>query len=512
MTPRSQAPVSQPTASQSRPRPSRSPLAMLTSRGAPHAATVAASRPTPVALRAAAAPPRPRRAPTPAPARAPRAVAAVAEMGDLELQAPVVADGGRAAGDGDGDGGDAGRDEGKTRGGAGAVRWCQAATARPTRRPVAARARAAPRCADPLPTRPSPIPPNPARRAGQPRKSRPPRPMPDAADAIPRDAFARGQVVVGRVLSATPAGARVALVDDARVIGFCPARELTRSPAAVAGTGEAATVDLAPGDVREFVIMYVPAAAAYGGLGPALSAVKYDDGVRWARAAAVAAAGGAVTVEVVGANAGGLLATLAGLPAFMPYSQVDAAALGLDAPPGEDGRRPRLDAAVAAGAVGARVRALVTTVDRAAGKIVLSPRAAAAADARASLAVGALVWGTVRKVAPYGVFVGVDGTTESALLHVSNTSRARVGSPADVFAVGDRVRALVVGMDGDGRRLSLSTAEVEAADGDMLRDPAAVYEGADEQAGVFRAHLQALAQREAEEGGGGGGGRGGRRE
>ena len=52
-------------------------------------------------------------------------------------------------------------------------------------------------------------------------------------------------------------------------------------------------------------------------------------------------------------------------------------------------------------------------------------------------------------------------------------------SPLEVLPLGARVRALVVGMDQGGRRLSLSTAEIEENDGDMLVDPERVYAGAD---------------------------------
>lgn len=41
----------------------------------------------------------------------------------------------------------------------------------------------------------------------------------------------------------------------------------------------------------------------------------------------------------------------------------------------------------------------------------------------------------------------------------------------DVFRVGDRIRALVIGMDSNYCRISLSTAELEVQDGDMLVDP-----------------------------------------
>ena len=63
-------------------------------------------------------------------------------------------------------------------------------------------------------------------------------------------------------------------------------------------------------------------------------------------------------------------------------------------------------------------------------------------------------------------------------------------------------------MDQGGRRLSLSTAEIEENDGDMLVDPERVYAGAEEQALYFRRHLEALAAQEAA-GGGRGYGNGG---
>lgn len=38
----------------------------------------------------------------------------------------------------------------------------------------------------------------------------------------------------------------------------------------------------------------------------------------------------------------------------------------------------------------------------------------------------------------------------------------------DVFRIGDKVRAVILGMDEDFTRISLSTAELEETDGDMV--------------------------------------------
>jgi transcriptional accessory protein Tex/SPT6 len=45
------------------------------------------------------------------------------------------------------------------------------------------------------------------------------------------------------------------------------------------------------------------------------------------------------------------------------------------------------------------------------------------------LQVGALVEGVVRRIEPFGVFVGIKGTRISGLLHVSNISRLHVDNP-----------------------------------------------------------------------------------
>jgi hypothetical protein len=51
-------------------------------------------------------------------------------------------------------------------------------------------------------------------------------------------------------------------------------------------------------------------------------------------------------------------------------------------------------------------------------------------------------------------------------------SRGGCAGAQQLFEVGERVHALIVGMNPDGTRISLSTAELEAGDGDMLENKA----------------------------------------
>lgn len=41
---------------------------------------------------------------------------------------------------------------------------------------------------------------------------------------------------------------------------------------------------------------------------------------------------------------------------------------------------------------------------------------------------GSVVWGTIRRVEPYGVFVGIENTRFSGLLHISSISQAHIES------------------------------------------------------------------------------------
>jgi ribosomal protein S1 len=72
---------------------------------------------------------------------------------------------------------------------------------------------------------------------------------------------------------------------------------------------------------------------------------------------------------------------------------------------------------------------------------------------------GAIVTGTVARLATFGAFVelepGVDG-----LIHISQMADHRVATPGDVVQVGQMVRARIIGVNPEQRRISLSLREV----------------------------------------------------
>lgn len=84
---------------------------------------------------------------------------------------------------------------------------------------------------------------------------------------------------------------------------------------------------------------------------------------------------------------------------------------------------------------------------------------------------GSRVHGTVVRLADFGAFVnlapGIDG-----LIHVSEASPHRVEHVRDAVKVGQEVDALVLGVDPEKKRISLSLREAQAADVTPPRKPA----------------------------------------
>ena len=154
---------------------------------------------------------------------------------------------------------------------------------------------------------------------------------------------------------------------------------------------------------------------------------------------------------VTGAIKGGVTVDI-GVRAFMPAS-----------------RSATKDAAELEKLVGQEIKCRIIKLDVADEDVVVDRRAVAQEEERAGkerrysgLAVGDVVNGTVRSLTDYGAFVDIGGV--DALLHVSDISRARINSPADVLTVGQEVEAQVlkISNEGDKRRISIGMKQLSA--------------------------------------------------
>jgi small subunit ribosomal protein S1 len=77
-------------------------------------------------------------------------------------------------------------------------------------------------------------------------------------------------------------------------------------------------------------------------------------------------------------------------------------------------------------------------------------------DATANLAEGARVRGTITRLQPFGAFVEIAPAVEG-LVHISDLGAGRrINHPKEVVSIGQQVEAVVLGIDHERRRLSLS--------------------------------------------------------
>merc|ERR1712096_454047 len=66
---------------------------------------------------------------------------------------------------------------------------------------------------------------------------------------------------------------------------------------------------------------------------------------------------------------------------------------------------------------------------------------------------GSPVTGVVKSIAPFGVFIDLDGI--DGLLHRSDMSWGKVNHPSEILAIGDEVEVLVIDVDRESERISL---------------------------------------------------------
>merc|ERR1712125_81697 len=107
----------------------------------------------------------------------------------------------------------------------------------------------------------------------------------------------------------------------------------------------------------------------------------------------------------------------------------------------------------------------------------------------ADLSRGDLVNGLVKALKPYGAFVEVGGM--SGLLHISQISYDRIENLENVFQLGDKVKCMIIDHDKVNGRIALSTKTLEPEPGDMLKDPARVFEMAEETAAKYHERMEA---------------------
>lgn len=210
---------------------------------------------------------------------------------------------------------------------------------------------------------------------------------------------------------------------------------------------DAATDVVSKGDVIDVYVV-----ALGGENGVILSKTRADRLAAWEEVEKIKEEGKTIDVEILQVVKGGLLTSAFGLRGFIPASQADLHFV-----------KDLSDF------VGKTVTVVPIEVDAKKQRLVLSRRAVLEAErdkkreeALASIVVGEVRKGIVKRLVDYGAFIDIGGV--DGLAHISDLSWEHVKNPADVLTAGQEVDVLVKAFDPETKRISLSIK-------DTMRDP-----------------------------------------
>jgi small subunit ribosomal protein S1 len=201
------------------------------------------------------------------------------------------------------------------------------------------------------------------------------------------------------------------------------------------------------GDPEELAALAAPS-AAYGARRWTIPG-SGDSEADWERAEALLGSGELTDVKISGYNRGGLLADFGNIQGFMPASHLQAPV---------PGQSPEQRAAALATRIGDTLTVRVAEIDRSRCRLILSERLTREndhADALlADLQPGQVCAGQVTSLCPFGAFVDLGGF--EGLIHISELSWGRVGSPAEVVQPGDQVEMIVIEVNPEAKKIALS--------------------------------------------------------
>ncbi len=277
--------------------------------------------------------------------------------------------------------------------------------------------------------------------------------------------FSPGDIVAGTVFSLEPRGALIDI--GAKTAAYIPIQEMSinrvDNPEEVLQSNE----------TREFFILTDE--NEDGQLTLSIRRIEYMRA--WERVRQLQAEDATVRSLVFATNRGGALVRIEGLRGFIPGSHIST-------------RKPKEDL------VGEELQLKFLEVDEDRNRLVLSHRRALVERKMNRLEVGEVVIGSVRGIKPYGAFIDIGGV--SGLLHISEISHDHIDTPHSVFNVNDEVKVMIIDLDAERGRISLSTKQLEPEPGDMINNRDLVYDKAEEMAEKYREKMRAQQQPTAE--------------
>jgi small subunit ribosomal protein S1 len=268
--------------------------------------------------------------------------------------------------------------------------------------------------------------------------------------------LSKGQIVEGKIVDIRPG---LVVVD----VGY-------KSEGIVAGRElKADNVDLAALKVGDPLLVYVVKPEDDEGQ-LILSIRRTQQAGLWLKLEEAKKANDVVEAVVVEANNGGLIVELGkDVRGFIPTSQLDASRVYADGirKVGKD-ISSRVQKKLTS-LIGQSIKTKISELDREKNRIILSEKMVTQArdleqreDTLKGLKEGDILEGAISGIAPFGVFVNAGGL--EGLVHLSELSWDKVEDVGSLYAVGDAVKVMVIGVGDGGRRIAYSIKR-------LLKDP-----------------------------------------
>jgi len=270
-------------------------------------------------------------------------------------------------------------------------------------------------------------------------------------EAAQPSSLRRGEIIEGVVMGASPDGVIVDVGTKTEAV--IPQSEML-------SMGVEGQSRLKAGDTVRVMVLQPMSSEGHGIV--SLDRARGEEG--WDILAGRLESGEIFSAEIVGHNRGGVLANVEGVNAFIPLSQIDSI------------RRDNPDAANAlATLVGKEVRLKVIELNRRKNRAILSERAAMTEWRREQkeriiqeLQEGEIREGRISSITDFGVFVDLGGA--DGLAHLTELTWERGKKAKDLFKVGDEVKAYVLRVDREARKISLSLKRAHPEEWDSAVD------------------------------------------
>jgi len=162
--------------------------------------------------------------------------------------------------------------------------------------------------------------------------------------------------------------------------------------------------------------------------------------------------GDTISVKILGANKGGLITEISGIPAFLPVSQLS----NLHYPKVQKGEKTEILKALQK-FVGQELEVKILNFTPREEQIILSERAKELENKKEILKkykVGDVVEGEITGITDFGAFMKF-GEELEGLIHISELDWKIIEDPAKIAKVGDKIKAKIIEINPDGR-ISLS--------------------------------------------------------